>query len=291
MFILATINQIVSRCNGSGTIHYIGGLEQIMTGKLDGKAVLITGGNSGIGQATALLFAQEGAQVMIAARSSEKAQTTITQIEQGGGKAAFIPCDVRLPEDCERAVSLTVEQFGRIDVLFNNAGIVPFGTVLETSLEIWHDTWATNVSGTFYTSRAALPYMIAQGGGVIVNNGSDWAVVGGQQAAAYCASKGAIALLTKSMALDHARQGIRVNAVCPGDTYVERWDTRLTEGQSLDEFLGTLGKPIPMNRVGRVEEIARAVLFLASDDSSYMTGQLLVVDGGNTAGGVSAGFV
>lgn len=261
-----------------------------MSGKLDGKAALITGGNSGIGQATAILFAQEGAQVVIAARSVEKADATIAQIKQSGGQAVFVACDVRLSEDCDRAVQFTVEQFGHIDILFNNAGIVPFGTVIETSLETWHETWATNVSGTFYASRSALPHMIAQGSGVIINNASDWAVVGGQQAAAYCASKGAVVQLTKAMALDHARQGIRVNAVCPGDTYVERWDVRLTEGQSHDEYLQTLGSPIPMNRVGRTDEIARAVLFLASDDSSYMTGQILVIDGGNTAGGTSARY-
>jgi NAD(P)-dependent dehydrogenase (short-subunit alcohol dehydrogenase family) len=257
---------------------------------LQGKTALITGGNSGIGQATARLFAQNGARVVIAARNPDKAQTTLTQIHDAGGQAVFVSCDVRQPDQCERAVRFTLEQFDRLDVLFNNAGIVPYGTVLETSLETWHDTWATNVSGTFYTSRAALPHMIAQGSGVIINNASDWAVVGGQHAAAYCTSKGAVVLLTKAMALDHARQGIRVNAVCPGDTYVERWDARLAENDSRDDYLTALGSPIPMNRVGHVDEIARAVLFLASDDSSYMTGQLLVIDGGHTAGGTSVRY-
>lgn len=259
-------------------------------GKLDGKTALITGGNSGIGQATVLLFAQEGARVVIAARNADKAQATLQQIEQAGGQAVFVACDVRQPDDCEQAVRLTVEQFGRIDILFNNAGIVPSGTVLDTSNEVWHDTWATNVNGTFYTSRAALKYMVAQGSGVIVNNGSDWAVVGGQDAAAYCTSKAAVVMLTKTMALDHARQGIRVNVVCPGDTYVERWDSRVESADALQGYLSKLGQRFPMNRVGRADEIARAVLFLASDDSSYMTGQILVIDGGHTAGGTSVRY-
>jgi NAD(P)-dependent dehydrogenase (short-subunit alcohol dehydrogenase family) len=258
--------------------------------RLAGKVALITGGSSGIGAATALLFAQEGAKVVVAARNAEKSGAVVRQIQADDGEALFVPCDVRRFEDCESAVKATLEHFGRLDILFNNAGIVPSGTVLDTPLDTWDEVWTTNVSGTFYASRAALPHMIAQASGVIVNNASDWAVVGGRRAAAYCATKGAVALLTKAMALDHARQGIRVNAIAPGDTYVERWDSRLESGQTRDDFLREAGKAFPLGRVGAVEEIARAILFLASDDSSYMTGQLLVVDGGNTAGGTSEQF-
>jgi len=261
-----------------------------MPHKLDNKIALITGGNSGIGQATALLFAQESAKVIIAARNAEKAKITIAQIQQADGTADFVACDVRQPDDCSRAVEFAIRKFGRIDILFNNAGIVPSGTILETSLETWADTWETNVSGTFYVTRATLPAMIQQRSGVIVNNASDWAMVGGQNAAAYCASKGAIVALTKALALDHGRQGIRVNAVCPGDTYVERWDARLSSGQGRENWLREIGENFPLGRVGRAEEVARAVLFLASDDSSYMTGQTLVIDGGNTAGGTSAKY-
>ena len=258
-------------------------------GRLDGKTALITGGNSGIGRATALLFAREGARVMIAARNADKAAATLEAIQHEGGEAAFVPCDVRRSDDCERAVGETVARFGRIDVLFNNAGIVPFGTVLETSDDVWIDVFATNVHGTFYTSRAAVRAMLDTGGGVIVNNASDWAIIGGQGATAYCATKGAVIQITRSMALDFGRQGIRVNAVCPGDTYVERWreDGRVSPDE-FDDYLKRIGDDYPLGRVGTTDEIARAVLFLASDESSYMTGQLLVVDGGNTAGGFSA---
>ncbi|MFN8371479.1 MAG: glucose 1-dehydrogenase [Anaerolineae bacterium] len=259
-------------------------------GRLDGRTALITGASSGIGQATARLFAQEGARVMLAARREDKGHEVLNSIRAAGGTAEFVRCDVRQYEDCQRALDETLRVFGQVDILYNNAGIVPTGTALETSLETWSDVLATNVSGTFYMSRAVLPHMIERGKGVIINCGSDWSVVGGQKAVAYCATKGAVALMTKAMALDHARQGIRVNAICPGDTYVERWDARLKAEQTVDDYLAELGKGFPLGRVASVEEIARGVLFLASDDSSYMTGQLLVMDGGNTAGGVWAHY-
>jgi NAD(P)-dependent dehydrogenase (short-subunit alcohol dehydrogenase family) len=259
-------------------------------GRLANKTAIITGGNSGIGRAVAQLFSQEGAKVVIAARNIAKGQETTARLRASGGEAIFVQCDVRQPADCAHTVEEALRVFSQVDILFNNAGIVPLGTVLETSFEDWDDALATNISGVFYMSRSVLPHMIERGEGIIINNGSDWSLVGGQAAAAYCASKGAVALLTKAMALDHARQGIRVNAICPGDTYVERWDSHIRPGQSRDEYLTSVGNGFPLGRVARVEEIAKAVLFLASDDSSYMTGQLLVVDGGNTAGGTAVNY-
>jgi meso-butanediol dehydrogenase / (S,S)-butanediol dehydrogenase / diacetyl reductase len=260
-------------------------------GRLKNRTALITGGNSGIGKATAQRFAAEGAQIMIAARDVHKAEQTLREIHDAGGDAHFFACDVRNPAECEQAVAATLDTFGQIDVLFNNAGIVPYGTVLDTSIEIWQEVFAINVHGTFYMCRAALPSMIAQKRGVIINNASDWSIVGAQNAAAYAATKGAVIQLTRSMALDHGRDNIRVNAICPGDTVVDRWRHNARGAAMTDseyaEYLRQLGASFPLGRVGTVEEIASAALFLACDDSSYMTGQLLVVDGGNTAGGAS----
>lgn len=258
--------------------------------RLQDKITLITGGNSGIGLATAILFAQEGAKVVIAARDESKAASALQQIHDIGGAADFVLLDVRDEISCENAVEAVMRQHSRIDVLFNNAGIVPYKPITETTTEVWLDTFATNVHGVFYTCRAVIPIMIAQGGGVIVNNASDWGLVGGQNAFAYSASKGAVVQMTRSLALDYGRKNIRVNAVCPGDTYVDRWLSKypgLTK-ETREEYLAELGLSFPLGRIGHVDDVARAVLFLASEDSNYMTGQMLVIDGGNTAGGVSA---
>lgn len=260
--------------------------------RLENKVALITGGTSGIGQATAALFAAEGAHVVITGRRADRGAAVVEGIAANGGSARFVESDVREYEDCERAVQACIDAHGRIDILFNNAGVVTFGTALTTPIEAWLNTFATNVHGLLYMSRAALPTMIQQGRGVIVNNASDWAIVGAQNALAYAATKGAVVQITRSMALDHAREGVRVNAVCPGDTYVERWreNWRLPEGKDFEGYLEELGGEFPLGRVGQVDEIARAVLFLASDESSYVTGHCLVVDGGNTISGASARF-
>jgi NAD(P)-dependent dehydrogenase (short-subunit alcohol dehydrogenase family) len=253
-------------------------------GRFANQTVLITGGTSGIGLATAQAFAVEGAQVVITGRNIERGLRAVERID---GAATFMLCDVRDAEQCRWVVEQNLDRFKRIDVLFNNAGIVPRGTVLETSPQVWEETWQTNVTGTFTMCRLVLPPMIAQGQGVIVNNASDWGIVGGQNAAAYCATKGAVVLLTKAMALDHARQGVRVNAVCPGDTLVERWRSKYDSDSAFEQFLREDGEQFPLGRVGLVDEIAQAVLFLASSESSYITGQALIVDGGHTAGGTS----
>ena len=255
-------------------------------GKLAGKVALVTGGTSGIGEATALLFGQEGAEVVFSGRRAELGQRVTEEIRQQGVRAAFVAADHSQLEDCERLVAETVRQFGRVDILFNNAGVVMRGTAEATNEQDWAYLMSLNVTGVWRMSRLVLPHMRAQGGGVIVNNASDWGVVGAENVLAYAVSKAAVVQITRCMALDHAHENIRVNAVCPGDTFVQRWVEQgyfkesgaVTYEQALAE-----ADYLPMKRFGKAEEIARAVLFLACDDSSFMTGQPLVVDGGNTA--------
>jgi NAD(P)-dependent dehydrogenase (short-subunit alcohol dehydrogenase family) len=251
--------------------------------RLQNKVALITGGTSGIGEATAILFAKEGAGVALTGRSEERGQAVRQRILQDGGKAIFIPTDVRKADDCRRAVEETVKAFGKLDILFNNAGVFYAHTTLDCSEEEWDLQLDINLKGTFLMSKFALPHMIRQGAGVIINNSSGWGMVGGDSAVAYCASKGGVVLLTKAMAIDHGRQGIRVNCVCPGDvdTPMLPEDARLRGMKWQDYLAGCNNRP--MGRIGTPEEIAKAVLFLASDDSSFMTGAALVVDGGGTA--------
>ena len=256
-------------------------------GKLSGKVAIITGATSGIGKATALVFAEEGADVVITGRRAELGARVEDEIRQKGARALFIEADHTEADDCSRVVEQTLIQFGRVDILFNNAGIVTHGTAETTSDEVWNETIAINISAVWRMSKLVIPIMRSQGKGVIVNNGSDWSVVAGTDAFPYIMSKGAVAMMTKAMALDHARENIRVNAVCPGDTMVDRWLEsdyfEYTDSASLDAAIKEGSDYLPMGRFGKPEEIAKAVLFLASDDSSFVTGHLLLVDGGNTA--------
>jgi len=256
-------------------------------GKLNGKVAIITGGTSGIGKATALLFAKEGACVAFSGRRSNLGLALQAEINQMGAKALFVETDHKDSSQCVRLVEKVLEAFEKIDILFNNAGIVTKGTAETTTEEDWASTFTLNVTAVWRMSKLVIPQLRRVGGGVIVNNASDWAVVGGKGALPYAASKGAIAQMTKSMALDHAAENIRVNAVCPGDTFVERWVEKgyfeHSDPVSLDEAKAESAAYLPMKRFGYPEEIARAVLFLASSDSSFVTGHLLLVDGGNTA--------
>jgi len=251
--------------------------------RLGGKTALITGGTSGMGRATALLFAREGARVALTGRDEGRGREVAQAIQGEGGQAIFIRSDVRLTADCRRAVEETLRAFGAIDVLFNNAGVFVPHTVPDCPEEEWDLTVDVNLKGTFLMCKYALPSMIARGGGVIINNSSGWGIVGGDAAAAYCASKGGVVLLTKAMAIDHGRQGIRVNCICPGDvdTPMLPEDAR-RRGLSWETYLAGAANR-PLGRIGTPEEIARAALFLASDDSSFMTGAALVVDGGGSA--------
>lgn len=256
-------------------------------GKLTNKVAIITGATSGIGKATALLFAEEGAHVIFTGRRAELGERVLNEIRERGAGGAFIQADHSQADDCSRVVEHTLSEFGRVDILFNNAGIVTSGTAETTSDEVWDQTLAINVTAVWRMCRLVIPVMKRQGGGVIVNNGSDWSVVAGKNAFPYIASKGAIGLMTKAMAIDHARDNIRVNAVCPGDTLVDRWMEKGyfedSDPVTMEQAIKEASDYLPMGRFGTPEEIAKAVLFLASDDSSFMTGHLLLVDGGNTA--------
>ncbi len=258
-----------------------------MPNRLTNKVAIITGATSGIGKATALLFAQEGASLVISGRRSRLGQAVQDEIRLHGGRCLFVQADHTLLADCQHVVDAALKEYGRIDILFNNAGIVTSGTAETTSEAVWNETLAINVTAVWHMSKLVIPHMKARGGGVIVNNGSDWSVVADTDALPYITSKGAVALMTKAMALDHARDNIRINAVCPGDTLVERW---MQEGYSQEsgpvdaaQALKDSAAYIPMGRFARPDEIARVVLFLASDDSSFVTGHLLLADGGNTA--------
>jgi NAD(P)-dependent dehydrogenase (short-subunit alcohol dehydrogenase family) len=251
--------------------------------RLENKVALITGGNSGIGEATALLFAKEGASVAVAARDESRGRAVVERAQKEDGQSIFLCVDVRKPEDCRRAVAETVRVFGRLDILFNNAGVFLPQTALECSPEDWDLQIDVNLTGTFLMSKYALEPMLAQRSGVIINNSSGWGLVGGDHAVAYCASKGGVVLLTKAMAIDHGRDGIRVNCICPGDvdTPMLPQDAR-ARGLDWKTYLAGCENR-PMGRIGTPDEIAKAALFLASDDSSFMTGTALVVDGGGTA--------
>ena len=251
--------------------------------RLQNKVALITGGTSGIGEATAVLFAKEGAQVTITGRNEKRGHAVAATITNNGGRAIFIRSDVRQAEECRHAVDETLRVFDRLDILFNNAGVFYPHTILECTEEEWDLQMDINLKGTFLMSKAALPHMIEHRRGTIINNSSGWGIAGGDAAVAYCASKGGVVLLTKAMAIDHGRQGIRVNCLCPGDvdTPMLPEDARMRGLKWEDYLAGCANRPL--GRIGTADEIANAALFLASDDSSFMTGASLVVDGGGLA--------
>lgn len=255
-----------------------------MTGALFGKTAIITGGSSGIGLETARLFIAEGARVALAARDPQKGEQAFAQLGAPEGAVCFVPCDVRQSSQCREVIAETVRAYGRLDILFNNAGIIHVNrTVADTPEEEWDDDIDVNLKGVYLMSHFAIPVMASGGGGSIVNNASIFGLVGGKGSAAYCAAKGAVVNLTRAMALDHAAQHIRVNCVCPGSV-----DTPLLAGE-MDSLGGRAHQEAsfaarhPLNRIATPEEIAQAVLFLASDAASFITGAALPVDGGRSA--------
>jgi 2,3-dihydro-2,3-dihydroxybenzoate dehydrogenase len=245
--------------------------------RFDGKAVLVTGASSGIGAATARRFGREGARVMVSGLDEDGTASVAREIGVAGGEAHCIHGDLSDRAFCRRLFDETLARLGRLDVLVNNAGVSRRGTAEETSDETWDLTLAVNLSAMFFLSRAAVPVMRGQGGGAIVNTASELAIVATTRAPVYCASKAGVVQLTRAMALDHAREGIRINAVCPGPV-----DTPLLAGfrDHPEEELRKIAAETPMGRIGTPDEIAAAILFLASDDASFMTGAAMVVDGG-----------
>jgi len=252
--------------------------------QLHGKTAIVTGAAGGIGRATAFLFASEGAALVAVDLNQEAGQDLVREISSAGGRAIFERADVTRSADCRRVVERTVEEFGGIHILFNNAGIIRRASVLEISEKDWDAVMAVNVKSIFLMSREVIPIMGRAGGGSIVNTASGWGLAGGPQAGAYCASKGAVVLMTKAMAIDHGRQKIRVNCICPGDTDTAMLRSEARQlGEAEERFLSDSAKR-PLGRLGKPEEIANAALYLASDAASFVTGAALVVDGGGLAG-------
>jgi NAD(P)-dependent dehydrogenase (short-subunit alcohol dehydrogenase family) len=249
--------------------------------RLQGKATLITGSGGGLGRETALLFAREGAAVAVVDRDQPAAEKTAADIVKAGGKAIALGADVTRDADCARMVADTEAAFGRLQVMFNNAGICmpdDEGPV-ETPLETWDKTIAVNLTGVFLCCRHGIPALLRAGGGTIVNMASMVAYIGSATPQiAYAASKGGVVAFTQEMAMIYARSGIRANALCPGPVRTPLTDAFLATPEQRERRRVHQ----PLGRLGRAEEIAKAALFLACDDSSYMTGQSLLVDGGIT---------
>lgn len=250
--------------------------------RLDGKVVLITGGGSGMGMVASKLFAREGAKIVLTDVNDEAADAVATAIGEDGGEAIHAHADVSKEADAKAMVDAALERFGRLDVLYNNAGVMlpDDGSVDSTDEAIWDLTLAVNVKGVAFGCKYGIPAMLATGGGSIVNVASFVAWLGAATSqTAYTASKGAVLAMTREIAVEYARKGIRCNALCPGPIETPLLMQLLSDEQKKQRRF----VHIPMGRLGQAEELAKAALFLASDDSSYMTGASLIVDGGITA--------
>jgi meso-butanediol dehydrogenase/(S,S)-butanediol dehydrogenase/diacetyl reductase len=252
--------------------------------RLANKIAIITGGGSGIGHQACKLFAREGATVLVADRDLDAATRVADEVKAAGGRALAHQADVSKEAEIEAMIARAVSEFGRIDILVNNAGYGIAGTVVSTSEADWNALMSVNVNGVFLGCKHAIPVMAKQGGGAIVNTASAAANIGIHDRAAYVASKGAVAALTRAMAIDHVDAGIRINAVAPG-TIESPYFTKILSGPNGEELRRGLEERQAMERLGQPVEIAQAMLWLASDDASFCTGSVMVVDGGWTARG------
>jgi len=250
---------------------------------LEGRVAVISGAGSGIGLGAAMRLSEFGAAIVLLDIDEPRGARAAAGIAARGGRSLFIPCDVRSDADCRRAVGEAVREFGRIDVLFNNAGVTVRKNAVDLREEEWDLVLDVMLKGAYLLSHHVIPQMIAAGGGSIINMGSGWALKGGPDAVAYCAAKGGILNMTRAMAVDHGRHGIRVNCVCPGDVDTPLLRNECAQlGQDEAAFMAEAARR-PLARVGTPEDVANAVLFFASDLSKWVTGAFLVVDGGGIA--------
>jgi len=250
--------------------------------KLKGKTAIITGGGEGIGRATALLFCREGAKVGIMGRTKSKLNNVVKEA-RGRGEIVALQGDVSVEKDVKKVVSNFIKKYKKINILFNNAGILEPGTVVTTTNDIWDRTININVKGVFLMSKYVVPLMVKNGGGVVINNSSVLGIVGMENCMAYNASKGAVRQITRSMALDHAKENIRVNSVCPGYIKTKMDVEFMGNPPDADEILDKAAADmIPLVRRAEPEEVAHSVLYLVSDEARYVTGSDLVIDGGWT---------
>jgi NAD(P)-dependent dehydrogenase (short-subunit alcohol dehydrogenase family) len=255
----------------------------VSRGRLAGKVALITGATSGIGAAAARRFAQEGARIAVGGRDAARGEAVVGEIERDGGAAAFVPVDVADPESVRALVDTAETRFGRLDVIYANAGILAAGSADETDPDVWQHVLAVNLSGQFYLARYGIPALERAGGGAIILTGSDLGLVGASSSVAYCAAKGGVVNLARALAVDCAARHIRVNCLCPGPVatpMLERW---FVTAPDPDRLRTTQRAPILLGRFGEPGEIADAAVFLASDEASFVTGAVLSVDGGVTA--------
>ncbi len=250
--------------------------------KLTGKVAIVTGAGAGIGQATALLFAREGARVVVADHDSIAGPNTVTLIREAGGEATFVQADVSVAADAQKMVQTALDTYGRLDILVNNAGIYTKGDVANTAETDWDRILNVNLKGVFLCSKYAIPAMKKTGGGVIVNVASEAGLVAIKNQVAYNVSKAGVIALTKSTAVDFAADNIRANCICPGTTETPLVKAALAKEADPAKVRRALEESRPLNRLGRPEEIAAGILYLAADDLGYATGAVLSVDGGYT---------